>query len=159
MAANGLRSGRFLDTPEFNPIHAIGNSENTFNRFDLLPTSKDALHVNLFLARNWFQVPNSLDQPNQDQRQKVVTFDFAPGYQHTFSPTTLLTINPFFRQDRVHYYPSPDPADDSPATLSQSRRLLNWGVRGDVSYSVAHHNVKRAGSYASESWVFRLYSN
>src|SRR5207244_2773409 len=34
IAANGLRSGRFLDTPEFNPIHAIGNNENTFNRFD-----------------------------------------------------------------------------------------------------------------------------
>src|SRR5262249_30844818 len=26
VAANGLRSGRFLDTPEFNPIHAIGNN-------------------------------------------------------------------------------------------------------------------------------------
>jgi hypothetical protein len=79
IAVNGLRSGRFLDTPEFNPIHAIGNSGNTFNRFDFVPSNKDALHVNVFLARNWFQIPNSLDQPNQDQRQKVVTFDLAPG--------------------------------------------------------------------------------
>src|SRR5262249_26860718 len=63
IAANGLRSGRFLDTPEFHPIHAIGNSENTFNRFDFVPTSKDALHVNFFVARNWFQTPNTLDQP------------------------------------------------------------------------------------------------
>ena len=121
MAANGLRAGRFLDTPEFNPIHAIGNNSNAFNRFDYLPSSKDALHLNILLARNWFQTPNSLDQPTQDQRQKVVTFDFAPGYQHTFNSTMLMTINPFVRQDRVHYYPSPDPTDDSPATLSQNR--------------------------------------
>jgi hypothetical protein len=145
IAANGLRSGRFLDTPEFNPIHAVGNNENTFNRFDFVPDSKDAIHINVFLARNWFQIPNSLDQLNQDQRQKVVTFDVAPGYQHTFSPRTLLTINPFVRQDRVHYYPSPDPNDDTPATVSQSRRLTNWGVRGDVSYVAGHHNLKIGG--------------
>src|SRR5499425_231173 len=95
MATNGLRSGRFLDTPEFNPIHAIGNNSNTFNRIDFVPDSKDALHVNFMVARNWFQTPNSLDQLAQDQRQKVVTFNFAPGYQHTFGSTMLLTINPF----------------------------------------------------------------
>jgi hypothetical protein len=145
IAANGLRSGRFLDTPEFDPIHGIGNSANTFNRFDFVPNSKDIFHVNFLVARNWFQIPNTLDQPNEDQRQKVVTFSVAPGYQHTFSPTTLLTITPFYRQDRVHYYPSADPIDDSPATLSQNRRLTNWGVRGDVSYSVAHHNIKVGG--------------
>jgi carboxypeptidase family protein len=145
IAANGLRSGRFLDTPEFNPIHGIGNNENTFNRFDFVPNSKDALHLNVFVARNWFQTPNTLDQPDQDQRQKVVTFNIAPGYQHTFSSTTLLTINPFVRQDRVHYYPSPDPFSDSPATVSQDRKLVNWGVRGDVSYSSSRHNVKIGG--------------
>jgi hypothetical protein len=145
IATNGLRSGRFLDTPEFDPIHAIGNSGNTFNRFDFVPTSRDALHLNLLIARNWFQIPNTLDQPSQDQRQKVVTLDFAPGYQRTFSPTTLLTLNPFYRQDRAHYYPSPDLSDDLPATLSQSRQLINWGVRGDVSYSKAHHNLKVGG--------------
>jgi hypothetical protein len=142
IAANGLRSGRFLDTPEFNPIHAIGNSENTFNRFDFVPTNQDTLHLNLFLARNWFQIPNSLDTIGTDQRQKTVTFDFAPGYQHTFNSKTLLTINPFVRQDRIHYYPSPDPANDTSAIISQSRRLTNWGVRGDVSIVSGAHNVK-----------------
>jgi hypothetical protein len=145
IAANGSRSGRFLDTPEFHPIHAIGNSENTFNRIDFLPTAKDAFHVNVFVARNWFQIPDSLDQLTQDQRQRVITFNVAPGYQHIFNSRTLLTVNPFLRQDLVHYYPSPDPADDAPATLSQNRRLTHWGVRGDVSYNIAHHNLKIGG--------------
>jgi hypothetical protein len=145
MSANGSRSGRFLDTPEFSPMHAFGNNENIFNRFDFVPDGKDAIHVNLFLARNWFQIPNTLDTINQDQRQKVVTFSLAPGYQHTFNQKTLLTLNPFIRQDRVHFYPSANPEDDATATLSQNRRLTNWGVRGDVSYVSGKHNLKIGG--------------
>jgi Carboxypeptidase regulatory-like domain len=34
-ALNGLRSGRFSDTPEFQPLHAIGNNGSFFQRFDL----------------------------------------------------------------------------------------------------------------------------
>jgi len=145
MAANGIRSGRFLDSPEFNPIHDVGNNQNTFNRFDFVPSSKDALHFNVFVARNSTQIPNTLDQLGQDQRQKIITLNVASGYQHTFSSTTLLTINPFVRQDKVDYFPSADPTNDSPATLSQNRHLTNWGVRGDVSYIAGRHNVKIGG--------------
>ncbi len=60
-----------------------------------MPTSRDAFHLNLFLARNWFQVPNSYDQLSQDQKQRVLTWNVAPGYQHTFGSATLLTVNPF----------------------------------------------------------------
>ncbi len=157
IAANGVRSGRFLDTPEFEPIHAIGNNENTFNRFDFVPSSKDSLHLNLFLARNWFQIPNTLDTIGTDQRQKTITYDFAPGYQHTFSSSTLLTINPFVRQDRVHYYPSPDPDLDTEAIISQSRRLTNWGVRGDISYVGGRHNVK-IGAQAMQTHLQENFS-
>src|SRR5438552_5441057 len=80
-AANGTRSGRFLDSPESTPIHDIGNNESLFQRFDLQPSRQDALHFDIFLARNWFQIPNTFDQLGQDQRQKAVTFNFAPGYQ------------------------------------------------------------------------------
>ena len=48
------------------------------------PNGRDAFHLNLFLARNWFQVPNSYDQLSQDQKQRVLTWNVAPGYQHTF---------------------------------------------------------------------------
>src|SRR5467141_352644 len=34
ISANGLNSGRFLDPPEFQVIHAKGNEENIFDRFD-----------------------------------------------------------------------------------------------------------------------------
>src|SRR5208283_2385603 len=91
---NSDRTGRFLDSPEFDPMHDVGNDETIFDRIDFQPSSHDALHLNLFTSRNWFQIPNSYDEPNQDQRQRVVSFNIAPGYQHTFGSTTLLTINP-----------------------------------------------------------------
>jgi hypothetical protein len=139
---NALRSGRFLDTPEFWPAHAIGNNGTFFDRIDLQPTPTDAFHLNLYAARNWFQVPNTYDQSEQDQRQRVVTWNIAPGYQHTFNARTLLTVNPFFRQDRVDYYPSRDIFADIPATIAEARRLTNYGVKADVSYAPARHNVK-----------------
>jgi len=141
LAANGTRAGRFLDTPEFTPLHAIGNNQTLFNRFDFA-NGKDAFHVNVLLARNWFQIPNTFDQPDQDQRQKVVTYNIAPGYQRTITPRALLTINPFVRQDRVNYYPSDA---DTPLTVSQNRHLTNWGFRGDVSFANGRHNLKVGG--------------
>jgi hypothetical protein len=142
LSANALRSGRFLDTNEFRPIHAIGNNYTIFDRLDYHPSERDSLHFNLFHARNWFQTPNTYDQLGQDQRQKVVTYNFAPGYQHTFSPEILLTVNPFFRQDQVGYYPSNDRFRDTPVSPQESRRLTNWGVRADVAYVHGAHNVK-----------------
>jgi hypothetical protein len=72
LVVNSGRSGRFLDTPEFQPIHAAGNNGTIFDRIDYQPGSKDAFHLNLFAARNWFQVPNTYDQPAQDQRQRGI---------------------------------------------------------------------------------------
>jgi len=139
---NSDRTGRFLDSPEFDPMHDVGNDETIFDRIDFQPTGHDAFHLNLFTARNWFQIPNSYDEPNQDQRQKVVSFNIAPGYQHTFGTSTLLTVNPWVRRDFINYYPSSDPFNDTPATLSQDRHLLNYGFRADISSVIGAHNLK-----------------
>ncbi len=140
--ADTSRSGRFLDTPEFYPNHDIGNTEDFFDRIDFVPGSKDSLHLDLFAARNWFQIPNTYDQPQQDQRQQARTLSFNLGYQHTFNAQMLLSINPFLREDRVNYYPSADPFNDTPATIGQDRHLTNWGTRIDFSYANGIHNLK-----------------
>jgi hypothetical protein len=136
------RTGRFLDSPEFTPFHDIGNTSTIFDRVDFQPGARDSLHLNIFAARNWFQIPNTYDQLTQDQRQQARTLSFALGYQHTFNPHTLLSIDPFVRQDRVNYYPSANRLADFPATIDQDRHLTNWGTRADVSYSNKIHNVK-----------------
>lgn len=141
-ALNGIRTGHFLDTPEFQPIHDIGNNESFFDRLDFLSGPRDSFHLNLFLARNWFQVPNSYDQLTQDQKQRVLTFNIAPSYQRTIGAGTLLTINPFVRRDQVNYYASRDPFDDTPITDSQGRFLTNYGVKADLATSLKGQNFK-----------------
>jgi hypothetical protein len=142
LALEGNRSGRFLDTPEFTPFHDKGNNQTIFDRFDFQPTSVDVIHLNLFGARNWIQIPNDYDQLAQDQKQRVLTWNIAPGYQHTFNSHTLLTINPYIRKDEFNYYASRDPLNDTPSTQSQARHLMNYGVRGDLSITKGRHNIK-----------------
>jgi len=149
IALNGGASGRFLDTPEFVPIHDHGNAESAFDRFDWQPNNADALHLNLSLARSWFQTPNTFDlqAAGQDQRSQIRSFNVAPGWTHLINANTLFTINPFVRFDRSQYFPSGNPLADLPATLSQSRYLTNTGFRTDISYSKGVHNAKVGGSY------------
>jgi len=144
VAFNFERSGRFLDTPEFQVLHDKGQSANIFDRIDYSPTSQDTFHLNLFLARNSFQIPNQFDQQatGQDQRQIVRSINIAPGYVHVFSPTTVLTVNPYYRLDEVTYNPSANPFSDQPITLAQNRRLNNIGIRADLSYVKGRHNAK-----------------
>lgn len=142
IAIDGLRTGRFLDTPEFLPIHDIGNNETIFDRLDYEPTGRDAFHLNLYVVRNWFQVPNSYDQLSQDQKQRVMTWNVAPGYQHTFGMQSLLTINAYARRDQVNYYGSRDPLLDNPASVSQNRFLTNYGAKADLATTRGHHSLK-----------------
>src|ERR1700676_2326181 len=139
---DGIRSGRFLDTPEFTAFHDKGNNVTLFDRLDYQPNGTNVFHLNLFAAPNWFQIPNDYDQLGQDQHERVLTWSFAPGYQHTFSAHTLLTINPYIRRDQVNYYSSNPLTNDFPATQSQQRQLLNWGVKADVATTSGRHNLK-----------------
>ena len=143
-AANWIRSGRFLDPPEFETMHAVGNNENIFDRFDFQASQRDAVHLNVFFARSWFQIPNTYVQQEsgQDQRQQVRSINIAPGWVHTLSPSALLTINPYYRKDWVDYYPSASYLSDLPVTLGQSRTLANFGLKADLSYFKGRHNAK-----------------
>src|SRR6185312_13437260 len=55
---------------------------------------------------------------------------------------SLIDINPYLRQDDFHYFPSKDPFSDTPATLAQSRRLQNLGLKVDYSYSRGINSFK-----------------
>jgi hypothetical protein len=144
ITVEGLQSGRFLDPPELQVIHAKGNSENIFDRVDFQPRTQDTLHVNLNYARSWFQQPNQFDQAaaGQDQRVLINTFNIAPAWTHIFNTFAVLNVTAFVRQDRYHYFPSASAFSDLPATLAQNRHLTNLGVRSDLSYVKGAHNIK-----------------
>ncbi len=149
ISASGLNTGRFLDPPEFQIMHAKGNEENGFDRLDLQPTAADAVHVNFEYTRSWFQEPNSFDAQaaGQDQRAQVQTFNIAPTYTHLFGSTTLLTIGAYVRRDHFYYYPSANPLADVSNTASQDRILTNAGIHADVSYVKGVNNIKLGGNF------------
>jgi hypothetical protein len=142
LSVDGVNAGRYLDTPEFRPVHDHGNNFNVFDRFDLKPTDQDALQLNLSFSRSWFQQPNQFDQEAQDQRAQIFSFNIAPSWTHTVNAKSLFTIAPFLRQDNFHYYPSKDAFDDTPVTLAQSRRLQQAGGRGDFIFTSGINTFK-----------------
>ncbi len=162
IAANGLRSGRFLDPPEFRAIHNRGNEENLFDRVDYQLSQKDSIHGNFQYTRSWFQTPNTLDNLNvgdpsgnnvgdTDQRSKIGTFNIAPTWTRLIGSTAVFTLGAFVRRDQYNYYPSNNPfADFGPInseTISQDRKLTNAGLRSDISYVKGIHNVKAGVTY------------
>ena len=162
ISANVLNSGRFLDPPEFQVIHAKGNEENIFDRFDYEFSQKDTLHLNLSYTRSWFQTPNSFDNlnvtdvngndvGNADQRSKIGTYNIAPVWTRLINSNTVFTFGAFVRRDQFNYYPSNNPlADFSPIqseSIAQNRTLTNAGLRSDISYVKGINNIKVGVTY------------
>jgi Carboxypeptidase regulatory-like domain/TonB-dependent Receptor Plug Domain len=172
IAANGLRTGRFLDGPEFTVFHDKGNEENLFDRVDYRLTNADSLQFNVGYTRSWFQTPDSFDNLNTgltegsilgtsstalvgptDQRSKILTFNIAPTWTRLISSTTVFTLGAFVRRDAYNYYPSNNPfADTGPPslqreTVGQGRTLTNTGVRSDIAYVKGMHNLKAGITY------------
>jgi hypothetical protein len=168
ISASGLNTGRFLDPPEFQVIHAKGNQENVFDRVDYQFSTADSVHLNLGFTRSWFQTPNSFDNLNltdqfgnpvgsTDQRSQIRTFNISPSWTRLLNKETVLTVGAFVRHDQYNYYPSNNPfADFNPLqqeTISQTRMLTNLGARADISYVKGIHNFKAGGTY--QQWVLR----
>src|SRR5207248_4986434 len=165
ISVSGLNTGRFLDPPEFQVMHAKGNEENLFDRVDFKFSNADSMQLNLGFTRSWFQTPNSFDDLNigaidpsgnpvgpADQRSQIKTFNIAPSWTHLISQNALVTFGAFVRRDQFNYYPSANPfADFSPIqslTIGQDRNLTNAGLRSDVNYTSGIHNVKVGATYA-----------
>ena len=175
ISANGMNTGRFLDSPEFRPLHDHGNEENLFDRVDAQLSDVDSIRLNFGYTRSWFQTPNSYDTqyatqwPTNaagvpvgpdlrpvgpaDQRAKIETINLAPGYTRILNTHTVLTTNYFFRRDDFNYYPSSNPFADLGApdlqeeSIGQQRSLTNTGLRSDITYTHKGHNVKAGASY------------
>ena len=167
IALDGLDTGRFLDPPEFSVMHAKGNEQNAFDRVDYQYSTADSVHINMQFTRSWFQNPNSFDQEYHpgdfnpitgaqlgptDQRSQIKTYNISPTWIHLLSPAAVLTVGAFYRLDQYNYYPSDNPFNDfapdfQSESVSQSRRLLNAGIRSDVSYIKGAHNLKVGVQY------------
>ena len=91
VSLSGLRTDRFLDPPELEALHDTGDNISLFDRLDFRPGATDTLHLNIQAANSGFDVPNTYDQIQQTQHQKIATFNVAPGYSRVIGSNTLFT--------------------------------------------------------------------
>ena len=171
--ADGLDTGRFLDSPEFAVFHDKGNEQNFFNRADYDLTQADSIHVDLNYSRSWFQTPNTYDNlnvqnviaggngatpvfgnaGNADQGSKINTFNISPTYTRIISNYAVLNIGAFIRKDFYDYFPSSNPlADLGPANLQTSsigqyRTLTDSAIHADYTFAKGIHNIKAGVQY------------
>jgi len=148
VSVSGLKTDRYLDTPEFEILHDTGTAFSFFNRFDYHPSSADSFHMNIQAGRSNFDVPNTYDQValGTGQHQTIDSFNFAPGYTRVMGSNILLSANAFVRHDHLTYLPSANAFADLPATVSQDRTLTNYGFKADLTYTAGNHNLKFGGS-------------
>jgi hypothetical protein len=151
LSLSGMRTDRFLDSPEFQALHDTGHKVAVFDRVDAQLNPTGTFHLNVQAARSAFDVPDTVDAAalGQAQRQQIDTFNVAPGYSQVIGTKTLFTANAFARQDHLTYAPSADPFADQPGTVSQDRKLTNYGLKADVAYDIGPHNVKVGGSVSA----------
>ena len=175
---DGLKTGRFLDPPEFRVFHAKGNEENVFDRIDRSFNAKDSIHLNLNYSRSWFQTPNTYDNldvsnvisdgtsanpvfgdvGDADQRSEIGTFDIAPTYTRVLNNFAVFNFGPYVRRDTYNYYPSNNfladrgPANLQTSSIGQARTLTNAGAHADVSYNKGIHSAK-AGVVYSQTYL------
>ncbi|MGH9409801.1 MAG: TonB-dependent receptor, partial [Vicinamibacterales bacterium] len=151
ISVTGLRTDRYLDSPEFTALNDNGNQFSIFNRLDYHPDAADSFHFDVQAARSKFGIPNTYDQDalGTNQRQNILTFDIAPGYTRVIGSDMLLTANAYVRRDHLKYLPSTNVFADLPATVSQDRMLTNIGGKVDLAYTRAHHNLKFGGEFSA----------
>ncbi len=121
-SADALRSGRFLDAPEFIVRCTTGATRRVSSTgSDWQPRTSDSLQLNLSRCSKLVPAAKPIRPASQDQRQQNKSFNVSPMWTHIINDHTVLNLNTYVRQDRIAYYPSANPFDDTPATLSQSR--------------------------------------
>jgi hypothetical protein len=166
ISAGGLNTGRFLDPPEFKVLHAKGNEENFFDRFDYKLSDKDTVQLNLGFTRSWFQTPNTWDQQLQtctvlstdcnatgttvvdpitgnplgptDQRSQIRTFNVAPTWTRLLNAHAVFNIGAFVRHDQYNYYRSNNPLADIGPLQDETVSQLRFLTNAGARTSVTY---------------------
>ena len=158
LSVSGLTTDRFLDSPEFTAMHDHGDKQSIFDRMDAHPNSVDSYHLNVQFGRSSFDIPNTYDAQcipacvsdqadgPANQHQTITSINVAPGYSRVLNSSLLLSANGYLRQDHVVYTPSANPFNDIPGSVSQDRKLANFGGKVDIGYASGSHNIKFGAS-------------
>ena len=145
---NFLGGGRHPQRPlsGYAGIHArsttSGNNQTLFDRVDLQPNGKDAFHLNLFAARNWIQIPNSLRSAGAGSAAARAHLEHRAGISAHVQCAHAADGESVHPEGRVQYYGSRDPFADSPATQIAAAATTELGRAQRSVDQRGRHNLK-----------------
>jgi hypothetical protein len=140
--ASGIRSGRYLESPEIVSLHNRGGNARLFAKFDWNASPKDFFHLSLSANGTDAQIPNRIlqDQMGQRQDQQLRDNSQTLSYDHIFSDHLLANVILFRRESTARLL---DPnATGFPFVSTQARRQRLEGFRTNFSYDRGIHNAK-----------------
>jgi hypothetical protein len=168
---NGNRSDYGLQTPIPQVVHDAENGYGGFASFIFNPDPKNQLRLVTSLRQDYYQIPIDPD-PNSTGNQILATSGESPSYAlrdgehetdgyvafswvHTFNPTTLLTLSPFYHYNAANYQGG---ANDYPV-ISTVNQVGNYaGLQASVNKTFRRNDLE-AGVYGFAQHQYNYFNN
>ncbi len=171
VSLNGNRSNYGLQTPIPQVIHDAENGYGGFASFIFNHDPKNQFRVVTSLRQDYYQIPIDPD-PNSTGNQILASSGNVPSYAlrdaerepdgyltfswiHTFNPTTLLTLSPFYHYNAANYQASPD---DYPVSTNVNLAANYVGFQGVVNKSFWRNDLE-AGVYGFFQHQYNYFDN
>jgi hypothetical protein len=151
---NGNRSDYGLAPPIAQTFHDATNGYGGFASLIYNRTPKDQFRLITQLRNDFFQIPYDPD-PNSVENQQFDSSGLRDGqhetdgiaafsWLHTFNPSTVLQVSPFFHYNRADYEPNPN---DTPVATTSDRTSNYAGAQASITATIAR-NTLQAGLYS-----------
>ncbi|HTS50304.1 MAG TPA: TonB-dependent receptor [Bryobacteraceae bacterium] len=151
VSATGNRTDLGLEPPVREIEHAVGSGEGLFTAMNYRLNDANQFAWTASFRNDRFQIPvdpNDID-PTSDtyfgirdidqERDTFATFSWV----HTFNPSTLLTVSPFYRNNNAQYI-----GNKTDPLVANSRNTSNYaGAQVELKYVHGRHNLT-AGVYS-----------
>jgi outer membrane cobalamin receptor len=146
---NGNRSNYGLQPPVSHAYHDAANGYGGFGSFIYNRTAQDQFRLVTQLRTDYFQVPYDPD-PNSLGNQVYNSSGLRDGqhetdgltifsWVHTFSPSTLLQVSPYYHYNSANYKPNPN---DLPVATTSDRASNYAGLQASISTEIARNSIQ-----------------
>jgi hypothetical protein len=157
-SVNGNRSNLGIQTPVPQVVHDAENGYGAFGSLIFNVDPSNQLRLVTALRKDYYQIPYD-PNPNDIENAPIAANGFTAQYPslglrdndresdaivnfswvHTFNSQLLLTVSPFFHQNRADYSSSPQ---DYPVATTQNRGSTYGGGQVSFAANVAKNNLQ-----------------
>ncbi len=165
---SGNRSDYGLAPPVPETLHDATNGYGGFSSLIYNRTAKDQLRLITQVRNDYFQIPYDPDPDSPGNQQfdssglrdgQHETDAFAAfSWLHTYNPSTVLQVSPFYHYNRADYEPNPN---DTPVATTSDRTSNYAGLQASITTTITR-NTLQGGLYSfgqHDSYLFGAVFN